>query len=558
LQRGLANGRGIRWWRNAGLQLKLQLLIQGILIVLLIAAQQWLSSHLEQQLLEAAQERAIAVGDGAINGSNTFMLIKAGKDDVISDAKSRALFIEKIGISEKTRELRIVRGKAIDDEFGSGLPQEQAVDAMDRRVLASGKIEHQMITTAAGESLLRTVMPFIATSNWRSIDCLKCHAVAERATVGATSVVIDIRDDLATMRKINTSIWIGQGALQLILFFVIGLIVRKLLAQLGGEPAEVIAIVRQIARGDLSQRIAKRQDDRTSLLSATEEMQGSLREIIGGTLRGAALLTQSARQLAASSQQVLQASEQQSEDSAAMAASVEQMTVGISVISENAASAQKYASATGVLARTGAKDVQEVVVEIRQISDSVATSAGVITALGEESHQISEIVEVIKEIADQTNLLALNAAIEAARAGEQGRGFAVVADEVRKLAERTTVSTQKIAAMIKATQDGSDAAIAGMTKGIGLVEEGGRGVERAGNSIEKIRDGVAQVLASVAEIAAALWEQRSTSNLIAQNIEGMARMTGETNTIIKAVAASAAELEQLAATLKQSVEQFKL
>ncbi len=546
------------WWQRAGLQLKLQILIQGILIILLVAAQQWISSHLEQQVIDAAKERAIGVGDGAINGLNTFMLIKAGKDDVISDAKSRALFIQKIGISEQTRELRIVRGKAIDDEFGAGLPEEQAIDAMDKRVLASGKIEHQMILAPNGDALLRTAMPFIATSNSRSIDCLKCHGVAEGATIGAVSVVIDIKNDLATMRKINTSIWIGQGVLQLILFFTIGFVVRRLLLQLGGEPTEVIAIVRRIACGNLSEKIATKAGDGTSLLAAMREMQASLREIIGGTLRSAALLTQSARQLSSSSQQVMLASEQQNDASVAMSASVEAMTVGIGLISENAASAQKHASQTGDLAKTGAQDVQEVVVDMREISESVAASAGVISSLGEKSHQITEIVNVIKEIADQTNLLALNAAIEAARAGEQGRGFAVVADEVRKLAERTTVSTQKIAAMIQATQDGSDAAVAGMSKGIGLVEQGGRGVERAGCSMAKIKDGVGQVLASVAEISSALCEQTATSKVITRNIDEIARMTGSTNTIIKQVTAAAVELEQLATTLKQSVEQFKL
>jgi len=546
------------WWSKIGLQLKLQILIQGFLIVILLAAQQWLSLQFEHLVLTAAEERAVAVGDGAINGLNTLMLTKAGKDEVISDKKSRALFIEKMGKSEKIKEMRIIRGKGIDDEFDGGLPQEQAVDEMDRSVLASGKIEHLRLINRSGESQLRTVMPFIATKNYRSINCLECHGVDEGTTIGAASVIIDINDDVATIKKINTWIWIGQGLLQIVLFFVIGLIVRKLLKQLGGEPAYVIDVVKQIAGGDLTGKIATRSGDRTSLLAAMEQMQGGLRDIIGGTLSTADMVAQSARQLAVSSHQVLSASERQSDATASMAASVEEMTVCISQISDNANGAQKHASETGGLAQAGSRDVREVVTEMSQISEAVATSSSVITSLGEKSHEISNIVQVIKEIADQTNLLALNAAIEAARAGEQGRGFAVVADEVRKLAERTTLSTREIAAMIQAIQGGTDDAVDGMSKGSTLVREGVRMVEHAGSSMEQIQGGVEKVLASVGDISTALMEQSTTSETIAKDIEGVARLTEETNTIIKEVAASATQLEQLATTLRHSVGRFRL
>lgn len=546
------------WWGRVGLQLKLQLLIQGFLIIVLVCAQQWILVQFEHQVLTAAEQRAMEVGDGAINGLNTLMLIKAGQDDVISDKKSRALFIQKIGVSEGVKELRIVRSKQLEEEFEPGLPQEEPVDEMDRRVLASGKVEHKTIMGRDSEAALRTVMPFIAKKNFRSIDCLECHGVDEGAVLGAASVVIDIKDDLATIKKMNLWLWIGQGVLQILLLFVIGAIVRRLLRQLGGEPAYVIDIVRQIAKGNLSREIVTRADDSSSLLSAMKQMQGGLRDIIGGTLQTADMVAQAARQLADSSHQVLSASERQSDASASVAASVEEMTVCVGQITENAADAQKYASEAGDLAKDGSSVVQSVIAEMDKISEAVTTSSGVITSLGEQSRQISNIVKVIKEIADQTNLLALNAAIEAARAGEQGRGFAVVADEVRKLAERTTLSTQEIAAMIQAIQNGTNDAVAGMAKGDERVNEGVQMVDRAGQSMEKIQSGVQKVLASVDDISTSLREQSSTSNQIAKNIEGIAQMTEETQAIIQEVSASADNLEQLAAKLKESVGLFKL
>lgn len=545
------------WWGRVGLQLKLLLLIQGFLLIILVAAQQWIFHLFENQLLTAAKERALAVADGTINGLNTLMIIKAGADEVISNQKSRAQFIEKMGKSESVIEMRVIRGKGIDDEFDGGLPQERAVDDMDKRVLASGVTE-SLVINKGEETSLRMVLPYIARKNFRSINCLECHGVDEGTVVGAASVTINIKEDLATIKKINTGMWIGQGILQIVLFFVIGLIVRRLLRQLGGEPAYVIDIIRQIAGGNLSGTIVTRNSDSSSLLYTTKQMQGSLQGMIGRILTTSDQLAQSARQLATSSQKVQQASERQGDSSAAVAASIEQMTVCVGQISENAAGAQKYASETGLLAKDGAQAVQGVIVEMDKISTAVTTSSQVITSLGEKSHQISNIVKVIKEIADQTNLLALNAAIEAARAGEQGRGFAVVADEVRKLAERTTLSTQEIAAMIQSVQGGTDDAVAGMEQGSTLVSEGVQMVGVTGESMEKIQDSVQKVLAAVDDISSALKEQSSASHLIAQNVESIAEMTEETSTVIKEVSLSASQLEQLAAHLKATVGEFKL
>jgi methyl-accepting chemotaxis protein len=544
-------------WGRIGLQLKLQILIQGFLIVILLAAQQWISRQFEHQLLNAARERATAVADGAINGLNTLMITKAGADEVISNKTSRAQFIQKMGASESVKELRIIRGKGIDDEFDGGLPQERAVDEIDRQVLAGGETVSNLIRDGEG-AWLRTVVPFVAKKNFRTINCLECHGVDEGTVVGAASVVIDIKQDMATIEHINTLVWIGQGVLQLLLFFVIGFIVRRLLRQLGGEPVYVIDIIRQIAAGNLAGDIRTRPGDNGSLLFATRQMQDGLRGIIGRILTVADQLAQAARQMSASAQQVLQASVRQSDASAAVASSVEQMTVCIGQVSDNAGGAQRHASDTGDLARDGAGVVREVIVEMDKISGAVGASSAVITSLGEQSHKISNIVNVIKEIADQTNLLALNAAIEAARAGEQGRGFAVVADEVRKLAERTTQSTQEIAAMIQAIQAGTDDAVAGMAQGNARVDEGVQMVSQAGVSMEKIQDGVQQVLAAVDDISAALKEQSSASQLIARNVESIAEMTDETSGIIKEVSASAGHLEQLSAELKTSVGAFRL
>ena len=546
------------WWNGLGLQLKLQVLIQGFLIVILLAAQQWISLRFEHQVLTAAENRAQIIADGAINGLNTLMVIKGGEGLAISDGPTRSTFIDKLAASDKVKELRVMHSKQLDTAYGPGLPRERPVDDLDLGTLASGKPAVKLDTGAAGGATVRAVLPFVARENFRTINCLTCHQVPEGTVLGAASVVIDVADDMDAIRKFYIAFWVGHLLLQILLFFVIRVIVGRLLNQLGGEPAYVIDIVKQIATGNLGGVIATRPGDDTSLLAAMRQMQSGLQAMIRNTMQTADTLVAAARQLATSSHQVLTASERQSDSSASVAAAVEEMTVCISEISDSAADAQKHATEAGVLAKGGSGVVREVITEMDHIANAVSSASGSITTLGEQSRQISDIVKVIKEIAEQTNLLALNAAIEAARAGEQGRGFAVVADEVRKLAERTTHSTEEIAAMIQAIQGGTNNVVEGMVQGSTRVNEGVQLVGRADESMHKIQDGVQKVLGSVDHISSSLREQTSTSNDIAKNVESIAQMTEETSSVIKEVAASADHLEQLAGQLKESVGQFKL
>jgi methyl-accepting chemotaxis protein len=384
------------------------------------------------------------------------------------------------------------------------------------------------------------------------------HRQAVDATVKVASGYADATaQSLAdTSARIRWMVLVLAGCGALLAALTIAAVIREILRRLGGEPLEMQTAACRIADGDLTVRMTAA--DEGSLAASIQHMQANLRDAIEQSRRAAEELAGAARGLSANSHQVAASSTQQSEASASMAASVEQVTTSIEHVSDSAGGARSLAEETGKLSSEGKLLVQNTVDEINKIAASVGRASNVIETLGEQSSQISNIVNVIKEIADQTNLLALNAAIEAARAGEQGRGFAVVADEVRKLAERTSASTQEIATMIEAIQHGTQSAVLEMQQGTAQVGEGVQMAARTGESMARIEQGTREVLSAVEDISNALREQSAASNQIAGNVERIAEMTEENSAAVAAVSTSANQLERLADNLKASVDRFRV
>jgi len=333
---------------------------------------------------------------------------------------------------------------------------------------------------------------------------------------------------------------------------------RDLMKQLGGDPAYAAKVVKSIAQGDLSLSIETKPGDDTSVLASMRQMQVSLREIIGQIHQAAHSLADASLSLTTNAHRVAESTNHQSDATAAMAASVEEMSASIDQVAGSAKTANSLASEAGQLSTASAHLVQTTIGEINKIASSVASSTQVVHGLGEQSDQISGIVNVIKEIADQTNLLALNAAIEAARAGEQGRGFAVVADEVRKLAEKTSASTQEISSMIAAIQQGTQSAVRQMEEGTAQVQTGVRMAEETGAAMGRIESGAGKVLAAVDEISSALHEQSGASIQIAQSVQKIAQMTEENSAAVNEVSKAALELQRLADMLKLNVGRFQM
>jgi len=335
------------------------------------------------------------------------------------------------------------------------------------------------------------------------------------------------------------------------------LLSRNILRTLGGDPTYATQITRQIAAGDLTTPVNCEPGDNSSLLAGIKDMQTTLGTMIGGIVQDAQQVSTAADQLLRASEEVADRARQQSDAASAMAASVEEMAVSISQVTDNAREAHGLSQDAGQLSEEGTSIIHNAATEMRKISDAVQASSTTIEELGRQSDQITSIVNTIKEIADQTNLLALNAAIEAARAGEQGRGFAVVADEVRKLAERTSLSTTEIAGMVNKIQAGTRNAVASMEAGVAQVATGVDLAGKAGESITRIREGSNRVSDVVNDITNAIREQGAASNQIAHNIEQIAQMSEESAAAVSHTASAARHLQTLSHSLHDAVSRFR-
>ena len=330
---------------------------------------------------------------------------------------------------------------------------------------------------------------------------------------------------------------------------------RSVILSIMGPLKSASRIAESIAHGNLSEPIVEPsgKDEASVLIRALATMQRDLRNMIDVVRRNAQGVSGMSEQLSHGCHQVADSSQQQSAAAGTMAAAASQMTASIEDITRHAERALGMANQAQSLAKNGGQVIHQVVSDMDDIARSAQQSAQVIRTLDQESEGIFNIIQVIKGIADQTNLLALNAAIEAARAGEQGRGFAVVADEVRSLAARTSASTQEIAAMVARIQHSTREAVSSMEAGVAQVDKGMAVTADVERAIREILEATLSTTQLVNDITRTIGEQSLASNEIAHQVEMIAGMSEGNSRVIGQTANTTDELSSLAGQLAQSV-----
>ena len=323
----------------------------------------------------------------------------------------------------------------------------------------------------------------------------------------------------------------------------------------------VVAQANAIAQGDLTHRLDRQhigQDELGALARASLKMQDNLRGLIEEVAAAVTQLGTAIEEVSTVSEQSARGIQSQQQEIAQVATAMAQMKATVADVAGNTESASESASAANALARRGNQDVQGTLVAITRVAEEMEQAGTLVAELERESAQINLVVDVIRGIADQTNLLALNAAIEAARAGEQGRGFAVVADEVRTLAGRTQASTGEIVAIIETLQSRANQAKTVTGQSCEMIRQCVSQSERTGTGIQQIEEAVAQIADMAIQIASACGEQDAVSDELGRNVARINDSSNEVATGADHTARACLELSQLAAGLHRTMGRFRL
>nr|WP_024616466.1 methyl-accepting chemotaxis protein [Pseudomonas kilonensis] len=345
-----------------------------------------------------------------------------------------------------------------------------------------------------------------------------------------------------------------------LLALLVGVIAAVIITrQITGPLRETLAVVERIAGGDLSHTvIVTRRDELGVLQQGIARMGVTLRDLISGIRDGVTQIASAAEELSAVTEQTSAGVNSQKIETDQVATAMHEMTATVQEVARNAEEASQAAAAADGEARAGDKVVSEAIAQIERLASEVARSTDAMTVLQQESDKIGSVMDVIKAVAEQTNLLALNAAIEAARAGEAGRGFAVVADEVRGLAQRTQKSTEEIEGLVAGLQNGTQQVAAVMNNSRNLTDSSVALTRKAGASLGNITRTVSNIQSMNQQIAAAAEQQSAVAEEISRSIINVRDVSEQTAAASEETAASSVELARLGNQLQMMVSHFRV
>ena len=533
--------------RQISVQAKINLALLVVFALVLSASLLYAAVTEKRLVLQVVEQQTKDAADSYFDSINTMMLT--------GTMAQREVLRNKILARPGVIDARIVRGDLVSKVFGPGFEHQAPADLLDRRALAGEAIME--VTEGKQGRVLTVINPIHAEKDYRGTNCLTCHQVPEDAVMGAVRITYDLS---ALDGEVDRNILVSAGIQLLLLLaglLVMSYIIRRVV--ISRINAMRHTMEEMTAHEDLSRAVVIRAEDEVGAMGhAFNRMIGKFRD----SLEAVAGVT---RQLGEVSDRVSSVAEkthgaviEQRSETDMVASAMNEMSATVQEVARHATQTASASSGADEESKAGVKVATEALDGIEVLIRDIENAAQVIKRVEDDSASIGMVLGVINGIAEQTNLLALNAAIEAARAGEQGRGFAVVADEVRTLASRTQKSTEEIQQTIEQLQNGVRNAVKAMEGAQIRAHAGSECVAKAAQSLTVIAGEVGTINDMNTQIATAAEEQSAVAEEINRNITTISMIADTTSTDAQQTARISDELVQLAAELNRLVSQFRL
>ena len=499
------------------------------------------------------------LGDTADNA-----VLKIGEiEKALLQGDSVTQFNSVVDLSKLIQQARFqVRGYTYSGKVEAEQPALDAIDNALKKVSAlNGQVPEQYTTNLQQASVSLQAYR-AAVSQYRDSQVANAAAMKKMGEQG--DILVDRSNKLTASQTIvrDTEAAHAKDLLLLAtsLALIFGLVAAWVITRQITLPLnQTLLVAERVASGDLSHNLnSERQDELGQLQRAMQSMTVGLRELIGGISDGVTQIASAAEQLSAVTEQTSAGVNSQKVETDQVATAMNEMAATVQEVARNAEEASEAALVADQQAREGDKVVGEAIAQIERLATEVGNSTEAMGHLQRESDKIGSVLDVIKSVAQQTNLLALNAAIEAARAGEAGRGFAVVADEVRSLAQRTQKSTEEIEALIVGLQSGTQQVATIMDNSRGLTDSSVELTRRAGSALANITRTVSTIQAMNSQIATAAEQQSAVAEEINRSVLNVRDISEQTSSASEETAASSAELARLGIYLQTLVGRFRI